>query len=127
MAGTLYTLGYTEPEAAEKLAQLMADPDMLLVDIRLYPNSRWAFQWNKKALRNRYPGRYQWLGESLGNLNYKAKDREKGIQLAHPEWGKVVLLDRLSRHDIVLLCACKNYETCHRKTVVELLSMSEAR
>lgn len=121
MSGTLYTLGYAAPDAAKELERLMSNPKALLVDIRLSPRSRWP-QWNGTHLRTRFgAGRYT-HEYRLGNKNYKKK--EQPIELAGPQYegsisGAVLALEH--GRDLVLLCACSNYETCHRKVVAEMI------
>lgn len=118
--GTLSTLGYAHPDAETRLHHLMSEPQTLLIDIRLSPWSRWRPAWNTNALASRFGNRYIWA-KRLGNVNYK--DRERGIQLAegHEEaiQKAVNLLQR--GYSLVLLCACKHEETCHRRVVAALI------
>lgn len=117
--GQVYTLGYAAPGARERLEALMRDPRVLLVDIRYAARSRWYPAWNKKALKVRWGGRYT-HEQRLGNVNYRHKGTP--LQLLNPEQslaGAVLLLRR--GHSLVLLCACANEETCHRKLVADLI------
>lgn len=118
--GTLYTLGYAAPDATQALEQLMSKPQTIVLDIRYSPRSRWQPAWNKTALATRYGKRYIWASR-LGNLNYK--QRERGIQLAEGHEEAVqkaaTLLQR--GYSLVLLCACKNEQTCHRRVVAKLI------
>ncbi len=118
--GTLYTLGYAEPNATERLATLMAQPRTAIVDIRYAPYSRWAASWNSRALMHTYgPIRYHHVKE-LGNVNYNKPDLP--IQLADPDvWVQKCVKSLRQGWSLVLLCACKDYEHCHRKTVYELI------
>src|SRR6266536_4672392 len=117
--GTLYTLGYAEPNATERLETLMAQPRTALVDIRYAPYSRWAASWNKKALMEKYGQvRYTHV-QQLGNVNY---NNDLPIQLADPDaWVQKCMRSLRAGWSLVLLCACKNYEQCHRKTVYNLI------
>lgn len=106
----------------ERLHQLMQDEKAVLVDIRLSPRSRWQPQFNRSALAAAYPGAYLWLGDTLGNLNYKPEDREKGIKLAHPETGIARLITGMRKgFTLIIMCACRDFATCHRHVVVDLL------
>jgi len=117
--GKVYTIGYADDGSAQLLEQLMSDPMMLLIDIRLVPRSRWFVQWNKKQLVNRWGKRYR-HERRLGNVNYK--NRRKPIELLDAAGGIEPLVALLQAgYSIVLLCACVQYETCHRKLVAELL------
>ncbi len=125
--GQVYTLGYAVPGAMEQVEQVMSDPSMLLVDIRYAARSRWYPAWNKKALQSRWGVRYT-HEQRLGNVNYK--EREKPIQLLDPDKsleGAVLLLRQ--GYSLLLLCACADYETCHRKVVAQLIAerMAAAR
>src|SRR6267142_1202155 len=105
---TLITLGYAEPEAAQRVDTFLAQQHARLVDIRYSPWCRWNPRWNKNALRARYGRAYLHLG-SFGNLNYNQPG--KPIQLAEPEKHLTALVDALRRgYSLMLLCACKNYE-----------------
>ncbi|EFH82739.1 DUF488 family protein [Ktedonobacter racemifer] len=111
--------GYAGAGGEERLHQLMQDEKAILCDIRLSPRSKWYPQFNGKALRETYGARYLWLGETLGNKNY---NNDEGIVLADPERGITRLMAGLRKgYTLILLCACKQYESCHRHTVVDLL------
>lgn len=119
--GTLYTLGYAARGSAEVLKELMTSSEVLLVDIRLRPRSRWWPVWNKKQLRERWGSRYT-HEKQLGNLNYR--DRSLPVQLVGPHVeeaiaGLATLL--VQGYSVVLMCACRDYDTCHRKVVAEMV------
>ena len=117
--GTLYHCGYTAPGAEAEIEQFMRDPHTLLLDIRLRPLSRWRPMWNKKQLQARWGKRYLHCRD-LGNVNYN--DRSLPIVLCNPGPPLTLAAWCLGRgYSLVLLCACKEYVTCHRKVVVELL------
>lgn len=116
----LQTIGYTEPDAQARIDAFLAqDENAALIDIRLSPRSRWQTAFNKAALEARYPTQYLHVQE-LGNLNYK--DRTRGIDLLDAPSGTRQLLYLIEHgRSLMLLCACKDYESCHRKVVYELL------
>ena len=119
--GTLYTLGYATPGAASELDEAMQDESVLLIDIRLRASSRWWPVWNKKQLRERWIGRYT-HEKRLGNVNYRERSLPVVLHGPHVEQaieGAVVLLRQ--GYSLVLLCACKNYDSCHRKVVAEMI------
>lgn len=124
MVGTIYTLGYAAPGAAQQLEALMADPQMLLLDVRLVPRSRWWPQWSKPQLRARWGKRYS-HEKQLGNVNYR--DQSKPVVFAgrYPERaiaGAVSLL--LQGYSLLLLCACKDEETCHRTLIAQMIQQA---
>jgi hypothetical protein len=117
MTGKLYTIGYLAPDAQVKLDELLTDPKTYLVDIRYNAVSRKP-GWSGAALRKKYGTRYHPLS-GLGNKNYKRPGEP--IEISMPDLISVVV-DPLQRgFNFILLCACRDYETCHRKTVVELI------
>jgi uncharacterized protein (DUF488 family) len=120
MTGKLYTLGYAHPDAAATMQAWMAsDPKMLLVDIRYSPRSRWFPHWSQKALEAAWGDRYRQV-KALGNVNYRLADAQ--IQLADPKAGIPWAVQALQAgYSLILLCACEDYERCHRKTVKELI------
>lgn len=118
--GTIHTLGYAAKDADEQLAQLMTDERTLLVDIRLSAHSRWHPRFNENALMLRYEARYK-QRKRLGNINYRNKALPIVLAEGHEQSiAELVALLRSGRN-IVLLCACSQYEQCHRKVVAELL------
>jgi uncharacterized protein (DUF488 family) len=124
MIGTIYTLGYAAAGAAEQLEALMADPQMLLLDVRLVPRSRWWPQWSKPQLRAKWGKRYS-HEKQLGNVNYKDASQPVVFAGRHPERaiaGAVALL--LQGYSLVLLCVCKEEESCHRLLVAQLIQQA---
>lgn len=118
--GTLLTIGYTEDNAKERIEAFLAQPRTGLVDIRYTPRCRWNAQWNKSALQAKY-GRAKYVHEPcFGNVNYRKKDGP--IQLANPDERLPAVVNFLiGGASLMLLCACKEYERCHRRTVYELV------
>jgi len=47
--GELYTIGYAAFEGIEQLEEILT-PQVMLVDIRYYPSSRWRPEWSRKRL-----------------------------------------------------------------------------
>lgn len=120
--GMLATIGYTEPDAQVRIDAFVAQPRAYLVDIRLRPYSRFRPQWNRPALQTRYHRRYVHL-RGLGNVHYQ--DRKLPIHLLDPEPYLQHLAEQLTRGtSYLLLCACKDYEHCHRKVVYERIMLA---
>lgn len=115
MTHTLFTLGYTglKPEQILKLAQ---DLGALVVDTRYSPRSR-VPQWTRKQLSERLGSHYQHQ-PSLGNINYKG---DGPIVINKPEEGIPQVASLLEKQPVILLCVCKDCDTCHRKVVAELV------
>ena len=68
--GDLVTLGYTEPDAQQRLDAFMATTGAGLVDIRYSPRSRWRPEFNQAALIERYGALKYGHCKALGNVNY---------------------------------------------------------
>src|SRR5579875_1814127 len=83
----IYPVGYGMDGAASYIEQLMTQPQMLLIDTRFSPKSRWT-EWREGALRARYGTRYRWAGAYLGNVNFEGgpiqlADAEEGLRGLH--------------------------------------------
>lgn len=116
----LCPVGYANRDAEQVVEELMAQSSSIyLLDVRLQARSRWYPAWNKGPLKEKWGQRY--IHERcLGNLNYQYPDRP--ITLANPESAAEWVVSWLQHGcSFVVLCACKNYDRCHRKTVIEYL------
>ena len=114
----LYTLGYTGLKPTE-IVQAAERLDAIIADIRFSPRSRHPM-WHGTKMQAAWGERYIHLPE-LGNVNYK-RDRGDGIILADPEAGRARALDLLARQPVILLCACVDWKTCHRRDAAELIA-----
>ena len=113
----LYTLGYSgwTPEAIQETAQAR---NAVVCDIRYSPASRHP-QWMKRQLSQLLGARYQHV-QALGIRSYKTGGP---IALADYEVGKQVIAEILATgQSVILLCACKDVATCHRRTAAEQLA-----
>ena len=117
---TIYPCGYSIH--SDHIAALMhTDPSLLLIDLRATPSSPLA-AWRRPYLVEAYGDRYGWLGETLGNAHYKTGGP---ILLKNPDSGIAHLLELLEQgYNLLLLCGCARYETCHRHEVVALLKQA---
>lgn len=114
MPYTLYTAGYTgvSPDDLFNATVLL---NAVLVDIRYSPWSKNP-DWIQAAMEDRFGDRYFYVKE-LGNVNYNK--REEGIQLYDVETGLLRVCKIIKKFPAILLCACKQHETCHRRVVAE--------
>jgi uncharacterized protein (DUF488 family) len=111
----IYTFGYYGKALADfkaKVGQLGA----IVIDIRLVPQSQHFPEWRSKNLHAVFIKNYVHLPE-LGNKGFK----EKRIDIADLETGLRMVEGLSLESDLVLLCACKYYDKCHRKAVAEPL------
>ena len=76
-------------------------------------------QWRKRRLAQLLGTRYQHV-QALGNRNYK---NGGPIELADYEAGKQAIAEILATgQSVILMCACKDVATCHRRTAAEQLA-----
>jgi uncharacterized protein (DUF488 family) len=111
---TLYTIGYTGLKP-ERLRAIVAQHNAVLWDIRYSPNSRHP-QWRRDALKALLGDAYVHI-PALGNRNYKGGP----IELAAPAQALDQARLTLQRQPIILMCACKDYWTCHRDDAADYL------
>jgi uncharacterized protein (DUF488 family) len=117
MANTLYTLGYSQSGAREKLRQVIAGR-VEVVDIRYVPRSARS-EWSREYLAAWLGSRYQHVRE-LGNVNYRSAHLP--IQLLDAPVGVLnVTIWLREGFDVCLLCACADVSACHRRLVADLV------
>ncbi len=116
---TVWHVGYRDGWTLAALAGRVKELDAVLVDVRRSagpPQSAWSAARFAEVLGERY----RWL-PALGNRNYR--DPAAPIVLADEERG-LDQLGRLLTHyvAIVIMCACSDYEVCHRRVVIGKLA-----
>jgi hypothetical protein len=112
MRHTLYTYGYLAGTPEELVSH--AEAGVLVLDIRINPTSRNPV-WRQGHLRKLLANRYAWCPE-LGNPNYKSK---LPPTLADVDAGMKTLRPLLQETPVVMLCACRDWHTCHRRLAAE--------
>lgn len=111
----IYTTGY-QGRTIYGLALAIELARAQLIDIRYRPMSMQP-QWRKSALSQFFGGKYHHMPE-FGNVAYK---QEGVIQLQDPKRGVARLTGEFNQKSVVLMCACREYEGCHRKAVAKIL------
>jgi uncharacterized protein (DUF488 family) len=115
--GMIFTIGYSGWKPQE-LASIAASLRAIVIDVRYSPRSR-VPHWNQAALIRLLGDRYMHV-PALGNRNYRTGGP---ISLANPDEGVAVVNAVMSAgHAVILMCMCKNVETCHRRVAAELLA-----
>lgn len=114
---TAYLTGYTgkPTRKPEQLRQLAINLDAVVIDARYSPRSRVA-HWNKLPLQLALQGRYCWL-QGFGNWMYR-----QGAIALHDPYTALCRMEELSIDCAIILCACTDGETCHRKQAGEYLA-----
>ena len=119
-SGEVWLVGTAAGDAAQQVEASMAEPSMLLIDIRYAARSRWRPGWNRSALVARWGARYT-HERGLGNANYREQD--KVVELVKPEPAIAGAVDLLLKgYSLLLLCGCDGTDTaCHCRLVVSLI------
>lgn len=113
----LYTTGYALWSNPSGLLRVAIDRQAIIADIRIVPTSQRP-EWRADALMDALGWRYVPLRQ-LGNRNYKKPDQPHW--LANEDVGLHYLTEHLKHNAVILLCVCKDCQTCHRSTVARLM------
>jgi uncharacterized protein (DUF488 family) len=120
VAEDLLTIGYGGKKPGDFFAELEALKPDIIVDVRENPFHAFLGAYTKKGLEMRFRSPYIWIKE-LGNtsrvLPPTLVDEEEGIEKLH------VLMQHHER--VVLLCAEKDEERCHRSYIKAKLQKEE--
>ncbi len=103
----IYTLGYNA-WSREGIAEKIAELDAWLVDVRFSARSARA-GFDEADLRAFFPS-YVRVRE-LGNKAF----REGRIELLDPPRGIARIAELVAERPVLLICACRNIESCHRR------------
>ena len=109
----IYTFGYSG-QSFDEFSARVAALDALVVDIRLVPQSRFSPPWRKANLEKVFKENYLHVG-ALGNKGFK----EKRMDIADLDTGLAIV--EAIEENLILLCACKDIEKCHRKIIADAL------
>jgi hypothetical protein len=116
--GRVATIGYHQPQAWQIVTCMVCEQGWHLVDIR---SSRRSYldEWSGSFLRRHFRSSYHAVPE-LGDVNHLAP--ENPMQLADPATGLAKVTTWLEAGiDCLLLCACPQWQRCHRRLVAALL------
>jgi uncharacterized protein (DUF488 family) len=126
---TLWTIGHSN-QSLESFAQLLLDERIdVLIDVRSYPYSRFASQFNREelvaSLRERGI-RYGYFGQELGGRPTKDEHYDEeghalyGLMAHEPAFRQAIerLLAGAREHRIALMCSEADPHACHRRLLV---------
>ena len=113
---TVYTTGYLSGWTPDALAAAVVEHGAVLCDIRFMPRSR-VPGWNRAQLERLMGVQYRHL-KSLGNQNYRGGEIDL-VDLAGGLRQVETLFDEFDC--VVLMCACRDLQRCHRRLVAEEL------
>ena len=117
----IYTIGYSG-RTIEELKAITDSHNGGILDIRYSPRSRRP-EWSKKRLTALYGNLYlhlwEWGNELYNQGEIQLADFTEGLRVFKgieedakaAEWNGAIFL----------MCACKEYDRCHRRQVAELL------
>jgi hypothetical protein len=111
----LYDLGYIGCDLADLKAAIETISATLL-DIRFSPFSRNP-TWNSNNLVKVFGEQYVHC-HSLGNENYKMAGMEN-VKFVDLDKGMIFLCGLLQKGPVIIMCACKDVNHCHRLLVVQ--------
>lgn len=128
-APTIWTIGHSTHSLDEFLVRLDAEGIEFLVDVRSYPYSRFAPQFNREDLAARVQDhglRYLFLGEELGGRPAKPEHYDAeghalyGEMACEPSFEEAItrLVQGAQSHRIALMCSEGKPEDCHRRLLV---------
>lgn len=109
----LYTYGYQG--GSQEDLQHYAAAGALILDTRLVPTSPNPL-WRRASLERLLGQRYRWC-KALGNVNFRSGGP---VQIHDPAAGLELLGTLLWQSPVILLCACRAWQSCHRSVVAEL-------
>ncbi len=107
----LFSIGHSNHTIEHFVSLLHGAGVKLLADVRSYPKSRFAPQFNREALEQSLPANgisYLWLGKELGGMA-----REKISQDAF-EHGLGQLIAESEKQPAAMMCAERDPLDCHR-------------
>jgi len=137
---TVYTIGHSNRSTDELAALLAAHRIGALVDVRRYPTSRWP-QFRRDALAKALAARgvdyaheerlggHRESSEDSPHVALEATFRGYADHLATAVFRRAALdqLARAARERIVVMCAEREPERCHRKLLADFLVARGAR
>lgn len=114
--GVVVEWGYTGHKIGELEALLKQHAPCMLFDVRFSPRSRNPV-WIGARMKEHF-GKLYYHAMGFGNLNYRGGP----IQLCNPTT-EIANVRKCLEHGktVILMCACPDYNQCHRKVVAELL------
>ncbi len=119
--GRVATIGYHQLQAWQIMTRIVYEHGWYLVDIRSDRRS-YLDEWSAASLRRHFRYSYHAAPE-LGILQTQHPDRPvQSVQLADPATGLEKITTWLEAgYNCLLLCACPDWQCCHRKQVAQLL------
>lgn len=126
---TIWTIGHSNHTFERFLELLHSERVEVVVDVRSYPYSRVAPQFNRENLQAALPetgARYVFLGEALGGRPSREDHYDRqgharyDLMASEPEFRNAInrLLHGCQQYRIALLCSEGQPRDCHRRLLV---------
>jgi uncharacterized protein (DUF488 family) len=126
---TVWSVGHSNHSAGKLLELLRAEEIAYVIDVRSYPYSRHAPQFNREQLRPTLEAHgigYVFKGIELGGRPQQAEHLDSDGHALYDQMAKLPeflgAIERLvlaaSRHRLALLCSCGRPDECHRRLLI---------
>ncbi|MDP3064249.1 MAG: DUF488 domain-containing protein [Chloroflexota bacterium] len=125
----VFTIGHSDQGLDAFLRLLSNNGIDVLVDVRTYPVSQYAPQFNREQLKKALESkgiRYLYLGKELGGKPEAPEFHDKGglvlydrIAVSPPFLAGLERLKRgVAKHRVALMCSEENPSVCHRERLI---------
>ena len=124
----IHTIGHSDQQASELIGLLHQHGVTAVVDVRSHPQSAWAPQFNRAAIRTTLKQqriRYAFMGDSLGVRSPDPAHYENGKVVYQriaesPQFrkGLALVIANATRERIALMCSEQDPFDCHRAILI---------
>lgn len=122
MSFKIHSFGYRSPNVPTFFDFAKMTEDSIVFDVRLNPVSPMNPFWSKSNLQQHLHD-YRHIPQ-LGNTNYRNKGKPPRIVAL--DKGTDLLLNLIRQnYKCILMCACPEYNACHRKQIIDQLRKKE--
>lgn len=118
----IYTIGHSNRKITDFISILKRFDVEVLIDIRTFPFSKYVPDYNKENISEKLVNNgieYVYKGDKLGGMPAEGFDRyrssERYNQALHDLLNEIISNKKI----VVLMCAEKDYNNCHRRFVSE--------
>lgn len=123
---SLYTIGHSNHKIEEFVKLLLAHNIAQVVDVRTFPSSRYAPQYNEDSLRMSLESagiEYVWAGKDLGGRRREPKTELR--QTASFRQALRELIRKSQEKPTAMMCAEEDPFQCHRRYLIARALMED--
>ncbi|SMO59700.1 Protein of unknown function, DUF488 [Balnearium lithotrophicum] len=123
----IFMTGYSNLPQDKFIENLKKNSITMVIDIREKPYSRWQPWTSIKKLPDilfKNGIKYKWMGGSLGGSLFWKDGEECGLfkETEKKVWlGLEKVVDIAKKEKVCLMCACGNFDKCHRSIIAVFL------